>query len=837
VAEIFCVVLWPKFRDLRGKKMKRIAEFVTRFPRTIIAVTIGITLIFGYFAKDLKVDINVYGYLPQEDPAVKLSTELEEKFGGVNILLVMLETEDVFNYATLTRIRNITERIEEDENVSRVLTLTNITEVKSIEDGIEVSYLIDEIPEDKEKLLALRKKVLQDPLYRGAVVSKDGKFASLVVYLNAFADYDLLLKNVRSILTEEKGPEKVYLGGMPLINDTIARITYHDLKWLTPLTIILLILILFYSFHNLKGVFLPLLGVGISLIWTLGLISVTGHSLSSMGSAIPPLLMAIGCAYGIHIVSRYCEEIPKTGLTKTTIVQTMQGVGIPVVMAGVTTMVGFLSLLVSRLTIIRDFGFFISFGIGSALLISLLFIPAVLFWSPAQKIEAIFEKRKKEKNLILQFLDKITSFVLNRTGWILVFTGITILLALVGLPRLSTESNLISYFKKNSAIRVTEKITRKNFGGSTLLEIFVQGDLKDPEVLTEMEKMQKYLDALPGVKNPISIVNLLKKMNFVLNDNNPEYDCLPTSREAIAQYLLLYSMGEGGEFVSTLINEEATEGLITARVGSLSSGENKVLLRKIEKYLKENINGEKIKVQVAGAPAVFEAVDRQIKKSQLTSMGFALVVVFILLAIEFRTLVGGVICIIPILLTILFNFAVMSYTGIPLDIATSIIASMAIGIGIDYTIHFTSRYKAEFARTGEIRKSVKTTLETTGQAILYNAVAVEAGFLVICLSRLVINQHFGALNALTMVFSSLSAIIVLPALLLTIKPEFITKGRLLVIWEALSEKREGALGELKKVMDEFGKERLEAIGERLSRRRKEIRSVLKKALAELKKKR
>ncbi|MBL7075300.1 RND family transporter [candidate division KSB1 bacterium] len=959
--------------------MKKFADLVIRFRIPIIVTTMLVTAFFSYSLKDLKINSDILSYMPQDDPIVILFNEVGQKFGGNSLAMVALETDDVFNYKTLNRVNTIIERFKRLDEVSHVMGLTDILDIKKTEWGLEISKLIDKhnIPQTPEELKSLREYTLSKNMYRGSLVSADGEVTLVIARLREEVDKIAIGRQLKKIIAETPGDEKIYYGGLPFQMVFLIDLIMANLKKFLPLVSLLVMASLYFSFKSFRGVFLPLITVFISSVWAMGVMSLMNISLTMASQVVPVLLIAIGSAYGIHMVAKYNEDVRRGDTKIEGIKHALSEVGVPILLAGVTTLIGFLSFLSSDLNVIREFGASTALGVTVAMIMSVTFLPAVLSFLKVKKVKV--DHRGIEDNWATRFMDRLGGFVLKREKLILVLGAVVILISLVAIPKLDREVDYASYFEKDSEIRQAEELLEQKLGGAIPIQLFVKGDIKNPFVLKEMLRFEKYLESLPNINDPQSIADLICEMNWVMNGHRT----IPDTREGVAN---LWFFIEGNEVLDQLINSEATEGLIQAKMGSVNTkkaiaavdavedylrqhlktnlvearisqaeGELagrlkkervagivskmkwdirkravneqipdanlekvitaavladherfdeatiKIIKQKISDYflsdeadvqiesekvierivnnigkllqtsrpdeeaistiLKWNVSKEvyaddpvvleyaaesivavineqakwarvnhlledlkpllsrkltnntefledlrddvweinedwivvessqyaslfsaqdnpgKAEVKLAawqtGLPLIYKELDRKIMRSQSLGLGLAIFLVFVLLAIRLKSLVGGLMSVFPIILAILINFILMVILDIPLDELTILMGNIAMGVGIDYAIHFITRFKVEFAKSKSELEALDRTLETTGKAIMINAVTVMMGFLVLVTGDIVPMKWFGYLMALTMMTSAFSAVTILPALILITKAKCI----------------------------------------------------------------
>ncbi|MCK4578792.1 MAG: MMPL family transporter, partial [Candidatus Marinimicrobia bacterium] len=717
----------------------------------------------------------------------------------------------------------------------------------------------------------------------------------------------------------------------------------------------------YISFRSRRGVIFPLATVLISTLWTVGLMGWLGVQFSIVSNIMPVLLIAIGTAYGIHFLSKYSEDMAEGDDKIKGIQRALGEVGVPIVLTGVTTLIGFLSFIGSSLTAVTDFGVFTAFGVGFAMILTITFVPCALTFMEAPKKRP----HRNSESAMNRIMDRLGAFVLSNEKLILWGVVLIIIVSAFGIPRLKTAVNMAEYFPEDSDMRIADKLMEDQFGGSLPIQVLFDGDLKDPAVLKEMHQFQKYLESLPDVSNSQSLANLVCEMNDILNG----YYAIPESREQVANLLFLL---EGDDVLDQLVNKNYTEGLIQARFrsmdtqkileavdsvgqylshevdtmtvsvrlsefagaelleaweylikqsveaiahdatkrqpgadldretiqatiaaflnkphGQLTDQERADLMNELILYFEEESDVEidsdeliqgtasrilgiadedtpsrvditallksvlpklywsddpdvidytaegiedivrnarryhdvnklstsimavlpktlqddgkfyrdlrgdlfpttgnivwmpandasssstsRLQARQAGMLRVINQVNTSLLNSQMTSLLIALVLVLLLMMIQFKSINMGLVVTSPIMLTVLINFAVMAYTDIPLDNATMMIASIAIGIGIDYAIHFSTRFKVELGRQENELLALDKTLETTGRAIIINALTVALGFIILVWSSIVPIQRFGALIALTMAVSAWATLTLLPALILVFK--------------------------------------------------------------------
>jgi hydrophobe/amphiphile efflux-3 (HAE3) family protein len=750
--------------------MKKIAEMIIKLRIVIIISVVIITAVLGYYLKNIKINSDILSYLPKGDPIVKLFNYIGDEYGGNQLALIALETDDVFKKETIETVNKLTQEFKKIKNVSYVTSLTNVLDIKTDEEGtLQISKLIDEynLPTEIEELEEIKNYTLSKDMYRGYLISEDAKGTLIICRFSDEADKVKAASQLKEIVNKADINEKVYYGGLPFQLTEISEIIQKDLQKLIPFILLLIIIALYISYRSIRGVIIPILSVSISTVWTLGVMSLLEVPLTAISDIIPVVLIAVGSAYSIHVVSKFNEEVTSNSNRLEQSKKALSEIMLPVLMAGVTTIAGFISFIFgSYLTMIAEFGWFTSLGIFFALLVAITFVPSVLSLLPVRIIPLIDEVSPKKSGMS-KFMDKIGGWILKNEKTIVTFAVLIAIVSFIGIPKIERKVDLLDYFKQDTSIRITEEMMERRFGGSVPVQFLVQGDIQDPEVLNKMKKIEDFLEKQDGVHNPKSVADLIEEMSDAMGEGKS----IPESKEMVGN---LWFLLEGEEVMNQLVNAEKTEAVIQATITNVNTQFVKDLVEKIEYFLLP-LNNERFHVSQTGLTSIYLRLDETITGSQVQSLIIAIILVFICLLVLMKSVSGAIIGLSSIGLSLIIIFGFMGFSGIPLDIATVLVGSISIGIGIDYSIHFISRFRSDFNKSGIEIDSLDSTLETTGEAIMINVVTVMMGFLVLLFADLVPLQRFGLLVAITMIVSGITAITLLPALILLNKTGFIEK--------------------------------------------------------------
>jgi len=738
---------------------------LTKFSKNILAnkwliivlVCLG-TLFFGNELKKLQIDADIVRSLPDDDVDARLLKKIGENFGSNNMGVIILETENIYQPSVIEHIQLITDTLSEISGISSVSSLTNIINIKGSDYGIEIGKLVDEyeLPKTALEFEKLRNNILNNPMYKGSIVSED-ETASLIVFnIENEANVNLIAKEVIEKTTALKIPEKLYYIGSPMLVTYISDLMRKDLTTLLPIAFLVIAIILLLSFRSVSGVILPLLIAVVSIVWSLGSMAFLGIKMSMISNNIPIIILAIGSAYTIHVINRVNKvrlEEQHSDTIKTALVY----VFIPIMLAALTTIIGFISFIFgSYLDMIVDFGIFTALGTLFACLLSIFFVPAIL---SVLNFKNKTSKAPKDDSFITNYLlQPLHQLIAKKPKTVLLIWLLLIGFSVANLFSIRRSVDIQEYFKRDNPTRLAEQIMVEKFGGTKPIFVYFKGNMQSPAVLKKMLETSAYMEESPEVYTSMSIAKLIDEINYNFTNSR-------TFPQEIEQIEQLWFLLDGNEVLPRFVNEELTEGIIISKFKSPDNKSKIEFAKYMNRFIAEN-STEECQIQITGMPFVDITMDQSLINSQFGSIAIAIFFVIVLVGGILRSLKSGFFAAIPIIATIILLFGFMGLTGISLNIATVLVASVALGIGIDYAIHIISHFKTSFKKNNDVYAAVQESILVSGKAIIINVFSVSAGFLVLVFSDMVPLQYFGLLIALSMVSSCLGALTLLPSLLI-----------------------------------------------------------------------
>ncbi|NQT97749.1 MAG: RND family transporter [Candidatus Marinimicrobia bacterium] len=746
------------------------ADKIIRYRWPIIIGFIIITLIFGLQIPKARIQADFETYIPEDIPARFNTEKIEDIFGGTDVVMLLLETDDILNPATLKRIGMLSRKVQRVKGIDQVLSLTEAKDIRGEEGMMIVDPAVKRIPRTTEQREILRAALRSNELVYEILVSSDFSMTAIIITLNKSVDDIAIISAIASILEEVAGDEIVRVGGMPEVRLSLQRDIPRDFGILMPLALGLMLVILFVTFRQLRGVLMPISVVIMSIMFAMGFMVFIGWKLTILSILLPVMLIAIANNYGIHLVARY-QELNAAGQygSKTELVKAIyNSLNKPILLTGLTTIAGILGLLSHVMIPAKQLGVSAAVGIAYALILSLFFIPALM--SFLRRPRPVLADQRLKRFQLEHWLLFFGRAVAHRPLRVIISFLIIAIIVATGIFKLEVDSNVINFFPREHATRQTAELINARFGGSENLSILFSGDIKDPQLLSRMDEYASVLEQLPEVGNATSLATVIRVMSRALNDpDEPGYDRIPDSRTAIAQYLELYNMSGDPEDFEKIVDFDYQNAQMIITIRDPDASAIQRVIAEIER-----ITAGDPAVQLIGGPSLVTAELADIVvRGQMVSLGVAIVVIAIMMMILFRSFSAGVLAAIPLMVAITLLFGLMGYLGIRLDIATAMLSSIMIGVGVDYTIHFLWRYRQERQAGQEYGLAVIKTLTTTGRGIAFNASSVILGFSALLLSLFPPINFFGFLVVMSIFTCLMGALVLVPALCLVWKPRFL----------------------------------------------------------------
>lgn len=740
---------------------------VTKYPLAFLVFSILIFISLTIFNPYVKTVDNVDYFTLENDPDTLFYNNFKEVFGNDEFFIIAFKNKNVFSADFLIPLQKITEELENLEEVEEITSLTNVEDVIGTEDYFEVRNFIEEIPDNRYELEQLKEAAHNNSLYVKNFISDDCYTAAIIV--EAFEKPDdegyrkRLLYKTGTILDKyrkEIGP--YYIGGWTSTNLSLSQYLKADMMVFLPVTYILIIIIIWLFFKNIRLTILAVVNISVCVSSTRGLMGLTGIELNNVTSIIMPLVMALALCDTVHIFSQLNKSILNEFPNKiNALAHVLKKVALPCFLTTLTTAIGFISLLSSELPPIRDFAIIASCGMILEFIFSFFLLPPLLLFCNPDKI---YQEHKINSGMS-HMLRRISELVIKHNKKIVAASLILVLIFGWQIGKIRIDNNLINFFKKTSAVRTSIDFIERHLCGVGSVDISLKADrenaFKEPSNLQIIDNIQQYINFMQSVDKTVSLVDFIKDMNESFHNEDSRYYRIPESMEMISQYLLIYD----SDNIEDFINSDYDHARIYARISEHSSAGQAKIIQTIKKYI-QTTDHPGLDIRVTGRAVNDVNIVNALVKGQVYSLAITAIIISIIMLLVLKSVAIGFLSMIPNFFPVLINFGIMGIAGIPLDTGTALIAAVALGIAVDDTIHFLSEYKIKRGQNISIPKAVTAVTYIKGRAIISSSLILCAGFGVMIFSRFIPIIYFGLLCAIIMITAVIGDLIVLPACLL-----------------------------------------------------------------------
>ena len=755
-----------------------------RYPWLVLLAVAGVSLSALHAILDLrtgeahlKLDTSVDAMLPLNDEGQIFYQHVRRLFGSDEQVIVALHhPEGIFRPDTIAALQRMTERITRIDGVHHVVSLANALDMRNVEGDLVLEPFLGEAKLSQAELLDVRRSVDANPIYGGALLSRDGKTTALMVTFLDIPERDFIRRGigeaVRRAADEERGDAEAWVTGSLLVKAETTRVLLADLSKIVPLVVIVLAAVSLFTFRSLRGAIVPLATISLSLLWTLALVSLSGLPLNLVTVVVPPVVLVVGFAYAIHVVTEYEERRRECGDAREAADRALGGVALPVFLTAATTAAGFLSLTTSRIGAIQEFGVFAALGVACSAVASLVFAPAAL-----QVWPAIHGRTSSRPLLWLEdVMEALADFDIRRRTWILLAGLLVGAISVVAMTRIQVSNDFINTFPANARVRTDFEAINSHLEGAGSLMVVIETDYPEafiePLHLREMETLQTWLEAQPEIGGTTSLVDYVKLIHRGFRYNDPAQQIIPDSKRLISQLLFF----AGSDDLESFVDSRYQTAAILVRTSAVSSREAKPLLERIHRRLEELPSH--LEARVTGNTVLVSRTLDDIAWGQATSLASAFLVIYAILALLFTSFRIGLLALIPNILPVAVYFGILGLTGISLNPTTGLVACLVLGIAVDDTIHFLSRFNTEAKKRASEKEGLVFALRTVGVPVTSTSVALCLGFLVMTVAQRSSQAEFGALAAATLAVAWLADV--------TFTPALAARMRIVTLWEMLT---------------------------------------------------
>ena len=774
--------------------------------------------------------------LPAFNDLVKSVKEVRKTFAtDMRQVIISIEAQKdrkVTDGHSLELLKNLTLALKNVSVIKResVMSLTTVKQVLNSPEGITSEKLVNKIPSESGETAALEDRIAHDPFYYGRLISKDFRTSLIIATAYDTADLADIHNRVAKVVEpfRDRVPGLVVtLVGDPEINYELNSSIEKDIIIFVVLAVLLILVSFLAIFRSWNGVILPLCGIVTGIIWTMGLMGYYGEPILIISATLPVVLVVIGSEYCIHVYHTLSEQTAQGHTFRLSLSRAVSSVFSPLFMATMATFTGGMSLITFKIRPIQHFGIFMGIGTVILMFVALVLIPAMfkVLSKPAKKLEkSVVGSFRTAKHLAQytlahvpvagpitgalahtvsasikggikgglngamkgadletlmdRFLRATARFVARYSIAIVLFVPVLVFISLSNAKHIEIGFDNVSMLPKGSVVRDVTQRLDKAFGGTQQFDVLIDskhaGGAIDPIFLAKVALFEEDAKTLGDVSHTFSIVHILKKVHSLL-DPKSKTD-LPAGSDAIAQYLLLLSMSDSGVPMSTMITSDNQKLRVNVTVGVHDTQTADVIYQKLEGFAFDRF-GDSAELRIGGDLVHSIALTRYLVWGKIQNVLIAILAIFLLIVISQRSIVRGFLTILVLPVGCLMNFGLMGFAGIRLDFATAIITSVAMGMGVDYAIHFIAGVKEMYRKNKDINAAIEKAIISTGRVMIYSGMCTMVGFSVLFFSNFRSIHIFATLMCFTMASLLVLSLLVLPAIMRLVPPEFITNHR------------------------------------------------------------
>jgi len=773
--------------DSKPGLAERVERWIIKRASLVLLATLGITVAALGQIVDLRtgqprlaLDPSVDGILPEEDEDRAYYESFKEEFSTGEVILLALSDHDIFTFENLSRLQLISEKIEDLDQVDRVASLSLSLNIRSRDGALVTEPFYDEVPGSELALADLRQRALSDPIYAGNLVSRDGRVTLILVHLLDLPEQEIMASGVNeriSELAESHWTNGVFwISGGVHVKAEMSRLMLRDTTVVVPFAAIAMALVAFLSFRTLRGVLVPLSTVAISSLLTLAFVANAYGSLNQITVAVPSVMIVVGFAYSMHIVSAYYDALRNRSndwnKNESPAFFALHEVSTPVLFTGFTTAAGFGSLATSSLTAIEQYGVATSLGVLISMIATLTFAPALLQVLPAKASR----RRRSVEDRFDESLVRLARFDIDKRVPILVIGAAAAVVSGIGIFKVVVGSDLVSSLEPDNLVRMDFNHINDRLEGANSLNVVLTTDSNDafkiPQNLETIDQLQDWLETQDDVGGSTSFADYVKALYQGIEAGDRDYYRIPESKDLVSQLLVI----GGNDEIDQYVDRDYRIANIVVRTNAMDSIEVLDLVERIEEQLRDlphHIQG-----RLTGNTVLISRTMDDIAIGQASSLAVAFLIIYLILVMLFTSFKTGLIALIPNALPVLVYFGILGWSGIQLNASTGLVATIVLGIAVDDTIHLLANFNRVAKRHADESLGVIEAMRRVGKPVTYTTAALCLGFSCLTFSKMQPQVEFGYLATITLLVAWVVD--------LTFTPALAARMQIVTIWDVLT---------------------------------------------------
>lgn len=791
------------WRTKTEAKLEKLGRVIAIHPKKIILIVLALSLIFISNLPKITIDTSTEGFLHKTDPALVRYEEFKKQFGYDEVILLAVRTKDIFDAEFLMKLKKLHNEIKNTTpHLNDITSLINARNTRGEGNQLIVEDLFENWPTNAEELEKIKNIANSSTLYKNLLLSEDNTFTTIIIEpsayessangneLEGFSDAKSeekeleflkdsskseMVRHTNEIVEKFSGENfEIFVAGSLAINDNIKKSIQKDMQKFVKLALLMMIIFLFIVFRRLSGVLLPIFIVLISLLTTIGIMSLSGTSITIPTQILPSFLLAVGIGATVHLLAIFFKHFNKNGSREEAIVYALGHSGLAIIMTSLTTAAGLLSFSTAEIAPIADLGVFAATGVMIALLNTIILLPAILVVLPLKVAKA----KHIQKSLVMdRFLINIADFSYNHAKTIVAVSVSTFLAFLYLATSVEFRHDPLSWLPETSDVRVATALVDKKLKGSVSMEVIIdtkkENGLYDSELLHKIDNARMKAEAVQNDKYFVgkgwSVAEVLKEIHRALHENRQEYYAITDNNALIPQEFLLFE-NSGSDDLEDVVDSSFSQARLTLKLPWMEASQYKELGEEINKIMKDEL-GSDVEITITGMVPLFQRT----LVAAMSSMAMSYVSAFLLITLIMIFMLGslkiGLVSMVPNVLPVVMALGFMSIMGMPLDIFTMLIGAILMGLSVDDTVHFFYNFRKYHGLGHSVRESVEQTMLGTGRAMIATTIVLALGFYIYMFATMSNLVNFGILTGGGIILALLSDILLAPALLKLITKE------------------------------------------------------------------
>ena len=735
-------------------------NFILKNRLSVILSFIVITIFLTLGVQWIIIDDNILEMLPKNIESRESWSEIQNEFGNIDLMFVTIGEEDEFvlTAENLKIIWDLTKIIDGSPYVEEVISISTISFFEGSDGFLDISSLQKNRQIDENQLSSIINYFEDNPKISSQFFDKNYFFTNIIIRPVKNVNNNQFINSIIPEIEHYTNQIKIQYSGQPYLTGYVPELIQKDVLSLVIIGFIIMIIILFLNLKSYKAVYLILLTIILSMFGMMGfmgwMFKITGlkiFNFSIVHSSMPIILLTIANSDGVHVVTKFIKEYNNSKNINTALKISISQLRPPIFLTSITTAISFLTLVSSPINPLIGYGIVICFGIIWAWILSINFLPAMISnfkWTISTS---------SEKNHIERFLNWISIRIQKYPKLILRYSLLLMMISSVFILHVKIDVDFKNFFDENTKIRQEINFMDEKMGGYLNMAVKIKGDLKSQHYLSSINKIQDTIESNEKISFSFSIADIIKQIHKSLMDNDENFETIPGNQKKINNIFSLYSMaGENNNF-SSIANDDFSTGLINFRMRSVSTEKANTIINEIKREL--SIYFSQDSYVVSGILVVLRDMANLLVKYSFVNIFSAIFFIFLISWIYFKSYIWALISIIPLSFSIILNYGIMGFLNIELSHVTAILSSIIIGVGVDFAIHYVSRYKNLLSHKNH-NSIAKNVITDVGYPIFLDA-ASNMAFISLVISVFAPVKYIGILLFFAMISSSLSTILII----------------------------------------------------------------------------